>query len=490
MSPARRSALNPVVVLIALALVPTVALFALWRWASGRAEGADPPPTTTTLVAPPPPAAPLTTPLLSFRRAPGVLARDLNLASFSEEVDAFAASLEAPSCVSVAVDGVAAGSVRADVPVIPASNQKLLVGAVALDVLGPDFTYTTELRSAAPAPGGVLAGDVYLVGGGDPLLTSSTYPVQNDPNPVTSPTSLDVLADAIVAAGVQRIDGSVVGDGSRYDDELFAPSWVNDVRGIEAGPYDALLVNDARVTGDSLRAADPSEAAARELTQLLAERGIAVAGAPRAGATPAGTTVLASVPSAPMSAIVGEMLATSDNNTAELLVKELGVASAGTGTRDAGLAAIASTLQSWGLPMEGVVLADGSGLSNDNRATCGLLLGVLARSGPTDPLGAGLPVAGVSGTLADVFTDSALAGRMQAKTGTLGNAPYNADPPAVKTLSGYVPVDGGATIEFSLLLNAAGTLTDQSVYRPIWDAFADTLATYPAGPSPADLAPR
>jgi D-alanyl-D-alanine carboxypeptidase/D-alanyl-D-alanine-endopeptidase (penicillin-binding protein 4) len=115
---------------------------------------------------------------------------------------------------------------------------------------------------------------------------------------------------------------------------------------------------------------------------------------------------------------------------------------------------------------------------------------VLARSGPADPLGAGLPVAGVSGTLADVFTDSAVTGRLQAKTGTLGNAPYNADPPAVKTLSGYLPVDGGGAIEFSLLLNAAGTLTDQSVYRPIWDSFVDVLATYPAGPTPAELGPR
>jgi D-alanyl-D-alanine carboxypeptidase/D-alanyl-D-alanine-endopeptidase (penicillin-binding protein 4) len=151
---------------------------------------------------------------------------------------------------------------------------------------------------------------------------------------------------------------------------------------------------------------------------------------------------------------------------------------------------MSATMQGWGLPVTGIVLADGSGLSNDNRLTCRVLVDVLARAGPDDPLGAGLPVAGVSGTLTDVFTDSPVAGRMRAKTGTLGNAPYNADPPAVKTLSGYLPIEGGGAIEFSLLLNAPGTLTDQSVYRPIWDAFAAMLATYPSGPSPAELGPR
>ena len=138
--------------------------------------------------------------------------------------------------------------------------------------------------------------------------------------------------------------------------------------------------------------------------------------------------------------------------------------------------------------MAGVQFADGSGLSNDNRVTCQVFVDVLARSDPTDPLGAGLPVAGVSGTLTDVFTDSPVAGRMQAKTGTLGNAPYNADPPAVKTLSGYLPVDGGGAEEFSLLLNArarsptrASTARSGTPSPPCWPR------TRPARPRPSWL---
>ena len=122
---------------------------------------------------------------------------------------------------------------RADVPLIPASNQKLLVGAVALDVLGPRHRFTTEVRAGAPVSDGVT-GDLFLVGGGDPLLTSDAYPVENDLNPVINPTSLDALADAVVAAGVERVEGAVVGDASRYDDEWYVPSWSADIRGIEA----------------------------------------------------------------------------------------------------------------------------------------------------------------------------------------------------------------------------------------------------------------
>jgi serine-type D-Ala-D-Ala carboxypeptidase/endopeptidase (penicillin-binding protein 4) len=484
-----RPAVHPLVVVGAVAMVPVLVLFAIWRWADSAARGADPAPSTS--VAAPAPAPVLSTPLLSYRRTPGVLARDLSLDDFARAVAAFGETLNGTSCVAVELDGVPVAATRGDVPLIPASNQKLLVAAVALDVLGPRHRFTTEVRATGPVADGV-AGDLYLVGGGDPLLTSAAYPVQNDLNPVTDPTSLDTLADAVVAAGVQRVDGAVVGDATRHDDEWYVPSWSADLRGIEAGPYDALLVNDARVTGDPQRAADPAEAAAREFTQLLEQRGVTVVGTPRTGSADGSAEVVAAVESVPLRTVVGEMLATSDNNTAELLVKEIGLAAGGAGTRDAGLAAMRTTLERWGIPTEGIVLDDGSGLSNENRVTCGALADVLARSGPNQALGAGLPVAARSGTLTDVFADSPVAGRLRAKTGTLGNAPFNADPPAVKALSGYLPVEGGAgaTIEFSLLLNGPGPLTDQSLYRPVWDALAATLASYPAGPTPAELAPN
>jgi D-alanyl-D-alanine carboxypeptidase len=102
-------------------------------------------------------------------------------------------------------------------------------------------------------------------------------------------------------------------------------------------------------------------------------------------------------------AILDEMLTTSDDNTAELLVKEIGFAVRGDGSREAGLAVIRDVLEEWGMPLDAVAFADGSGLSNNNRVTCSLLVGVLQHGAHDDPVGEGLPVAGVSGTLAQSF---------------------------------------------------------------------------------------
>ena len=190
-----------------------------------------------------------------------------------------------------------------------------------------------------------------------------------------------------------------------------------------------------------------------------------------------------------MSDVVAEMLGNSDSNTAELVVKEIGFAATGVGTREAGLASMQEQLADWGLSSGEVVLADGSGLSLDNRLTCATLLGVLQRPDAEVSLGAALPIAAQTGTLTDVFVDHSVAGRLSGKTGTLNNPPFNVDPPAVKALAGYVTIEGGGAVEYVLILNGP-TISDQSEYRPVWDALADVLANYPAGPTPSDLGPR
>ncbi|HEX4982374.1 MAG TPA: D-alanyl-D-alanine carboxypeptidase/D-alanyl-D-alanine-endopeptidase [Ilumatobacteraceae bacterium] len=490
MSRRRGPAIDPVAVIVVLAAIPAFLLWSLWSWAGDKSEAADAaPPTSTTIVPPPAPLPALNTPLGSLRRTSPALARDLNLEQFRTAAQPLLGAVNDRSCVALSVDGYDAGSSNADVAVLPASTEKLVVAAVALEVLGETFTFTTRVVGPAPV-GGVVTGDVYVVGGGDPVLSGDWYATSNlERFPVFNATSFDALADGLVGAGVTRIDGRVLGDGTRYDDEFFAPGWGSGVAGLEGGPYDALMANDSRVLGDELRSDDPSAAAAREFVRLLGERGVSVSGDAGVGQAPPDATELASIQSLPLAGVLHEMLANSDNNTAELMVKELGVSAGAGGTRDAGLAVMTATLASWGLDLTGLVLADGSGLSLDNRVTCSVLLAVLQRTGFEGPIGQGLAVAGQTGTLVDIFTESAVAGRLRGKTGTLNNPPFNEDPPAVKALAGYLPVDGGGAVEYVMILNGP-TISDQSEYRPLWDLLVEVLATYPSAAGPDELGPR
>lgn len=489
----------PLLLLLLLALVPVVLLTALALWSDEQAEiyeasrdaadaeAADERPGTEPVGDAPAVATPLVTPLIDYRRTPRqiVVVSDANrLADAMAPMMTFVGD---ESCVAVSVDGRLVTAKNAATPVIPASTQKLLVAAVAFEVLGPEYRFTTTV-SALPALDGVIEGDLFLVGGGDPLLTSDDFPISDDPSPAFATTSLDRLADAVVAAGVTTVRGAVVGDGTRYDDEWVVASWADDVAFVDGGPYDALMVNDARVLGRSGRQGDPNEAAAREFARLLGNRGIQVNGGWESGVADPAAVPLGSIESVPLSTVVAEMLTTSDNDTAEMLVKELGVADSGQGTLAGGLNVIDRTLRAWGVPMDGVRLVDGSGLSADNRITCAALLAVLDRASGS-AVRDGLPVAGRTGTLAEEFLGSPMEGRLVAKTGTLDNPPADAPPPAVKALAGYLDASDGRTLGFALV-QTGPDITEDEKYRALWLALGDRLDTYPAGADPAVVSPR
>jgi D-alanyl-D-alanine carboxypeptidase/D-alanyl-D-alanine-endopeptidase (penicillin-binding protein 4) len=403
----------------------------------------------------------------------------LNLGQFAGEFDDVAQAVDRTSCFAVSVDGEEVVSKNRSVAVMPASTMKLFVAAVALEVLGSGYSFSTTVVGDVGADG-VVAGDLTIVGGGDPLLSTEWWPTsQQQTRPPINVTRLEDLADAVVAAGVTRVAGRVVGDGSRYDDQFFAPSWSDEVRVLEAGPYDALLVNDGWTTTsiDDVTA-DPALGAAELFVGLLRDRGVRVAGGV-AAETSSSTDEIAAVQSQPLSAVVQEMLLTSDDNTAEMLVKEIGLEVSGSGTTASGVEAMAGQLLKWGVSIDGLLLVDGSGLSRDNRVTCAAILGVLQRNTSDGALGSALPVAAQTGTLSEFFVGSPVAGRLLAKTGTLAG---------VKSLAGYLPVDSGGTIEFVLVQNTFAV--DQGGFLTAWNDLGRAMATYPAAVSQDDLAPR
>ena len=231
-----RPARNPIASLLFIAVGPSIVLGWLWQFANSQDNSAPP---AADLVATSPANIPQT-PVLSARRTPGVLARETSSVAFEQALRPLGGSVLAGSCAAVSVDGVLMLSDGIDTPVTPASTLKFLVAATALDSLGADFQYSTEVKAEINV--GVV-GSIYLVGGGDPLLASAWYPddltlsrYQQQPA-----TSLEALADSVVAAGITQITGNVVGDASHYDAELYPPSWPIAFRAIEGGPISGLL---------------------------------------------------------------------------------------------------------------------------------------------------------------------------------------------------------------------------------------------------------
>jgi len=458
-----------------MASLPAIGLGALFVVADSKAQS-EPlatAPTSGTVLLP----QAMGTPLLSVRRAPTVLAADERAQTLLAAAVPLLGAIDGTSCAAIGVDGEVLASVNPDLTVIPASSLKVVVAAVALDVLGPAATFTTQFVGAAPV-GGVVTGDVYLVGGGDPVISQQWY-TQITPThkrPPVHVTSAEALADALVAAGITSITGRLIGDGSRYDAETYPPGWSADIRaGADGVPVGALVIDDSTSTAGAI-STDPVAAATSTMAKLLQARGVTIAGGTATGPAAAGQAVLASAQSAPLTDLLNEMLATSDNLTAEMMVKEIGLAVSGSGTRTAGLAAILQRLAGWGVPTTGVQLTDGSGLSRDNRLTCSTLMAVLLRGSATDPVGAGLARGAQPGsTLVDYFGKAGLAGVIQAKTGSLRE---------VKSLGGYF-VAGADEVEFVVILNGASAAS----FTSVWDKLSTTLLTAAGSPAAERLAP-
>jgi D-alanyl-D-alanine carboxypeptidase/D-alanyl-D-alanine-endopeptidase (penicillin-binding protein 4) len=298
---------------------------------------------------------------------------------------------------------------------------------------------------------------------------------------------MEDLADAVVDAGVTRINGRVLGDDSRYDGARFVDDWPSRfVDQNQTGPLSALSVNDgfssfptvADPGAPESRSANPPVIAAQHLVDLLNRRGVQVTGTAGAGRAPADAPTVAELRSAPLRDIVAELLTWSDNQTAELLIKEVGFSRSGRGTTDAGAAAVEEILGAEGYDLAGSDAVDGSGLSSTNRATCGLLHMVLAEAGPRSALTQGLAIAGETGTLAASFNGTPAEGRLRAKTGSLNEA---------RGLSGVVDVPDGDGLTFSLLVN-----------QDVIDAQGDgvrfdvglALAAYPQRPNLDQAGPR
>ncbi|QGG95311.1 D-alanyl-D-alanine carboxypeptidase/D-alanyl-D-alanine endopeptidase [Actinomarinicola tropica] len=429
------------------------------------------------------------TPVLSVRRAPESLLdvrRDQAAAAAVADVPG---RIPGGGCLVVAQGGRELVLHDPDRPLVPASTQKLLVAGALLSLMEPDETFRTTAVATGPVTDGVVEGDLVVVGGGDPLLSTDAY-IARQSDPARPATRIEDLADAVVAAGITEVRGAVVGDGTRYDDVRTIPSWPQRYRDqVVAGPLSGLGVNDGLETFTDTEvpvnpgrpAADPPAHTAAVMTDLLRERGVTVVGDPRSGSAPQGATEVAALESPPVRDVVAQMLVYSDNTTAELLVKEIGVRSGVGGSTAAGLAALRDLLAGQGIPVEGLALTDGSGLDLGNRATCRTLAAVLDRSPSRDVLIEGLAVAGESGTLAERMVGTPAAGNLRAKTGSLRH---------VAALAGVVDGPDGRRYTFAYITNVPEGEFVPELGSALQEEIAVALATVPEVEPPPEVMPE
>ena len=325
-------------------------------------------------------------------------------------------------------------AVAADLRLKPASNQKLLTAMTAFEVLGPDRRLETQVVTTGSLANGVLGGDVYLVGGGDATLASR------------GDHSLGTLAAGLTTAGVERITGRVLGDESRFDDLRQAIGWREYNIPLSMGSLSALTVDENRYRADWPFIEEPTPHNAAAFRTALREAGIAVDGAAAEGIAPDDAVVIVKLQSAPVGELVAEMLTESDNMIAEMLTKEMGLVTSGTGSTAAGVAAMRKVVSDFCLP-NSILQHDGSGLSHANARSARGWRSLLqaAQDRPWwDQFVDGLAIAAETGTLRRRFVETAAAGNLRAKTGTITG---------IRALSGMMTTTGGRRVFFSAIVD-------------------------------------
>lgn len=389
---------------------------------------------------------------------------------------------------------------------VPASNLKLLTTAAAMDVLGPQYRFSTQLLSNGIRQGDRLTGNLYLRGLGDPTIQFADY---------------QALAAQLASQGVRQVQGDLVFDDTWFDAERLGVDWSHDDEttyygaqisaltvspnaDFDAGsvlvtakaparvgqpvsveifpPTDYLQLSNRAVSGPGntyginrrhgtnllqlsgavapgrqspqlVSVWEPTQLVANLFEHALAQQGITVLGRRvMGGASPVAATVLAEHQSAPLQELITPLLKLSNNNMSEALLKAMGRQTANSGTAAAGVVAVAGFLKRQGLDTTALRQVDGSGLSRQNLVSSQTLTDLLlvARKQPWfNAWYNALPIAGntdrmTGGSLSYRLRGTPAENNLHAKTGSMGG---------VSSLSGYLNDAHGRTLVFSMLSN-------------------------------------
>ncbi|WP_392508016.1 D-alanyl-D-alanine carboxypeptidase/D-alanyl-D-alanine-endopeptidase [Naumannella halotolerans] len=335
---------------------------------------------------------------------------------------------------------------NAERPMIPASTLKLPVSAAALQAFGADHRFsTTVVMPTAPEEPEVP--QIVLVGGGDPYLLDQGLGADGErPEEAVGIDELaELTAGALAADGVTEV--ALGFDAGLFGGPDWNEDWPENYRS-QVTPISALWL-DGGFGADRTRPSEPAREAAEVFAEALADHDIEVTETGPADA-PATARTLAEVSSMPLRLIVERVISHSDNNAAEVLLRQLGTLDSGDGSFEAGTARLLQVLDELGLDTDGAELRDGSGLSRENRLSTAAVVESVELGVVDDnyrSLLTGMSVAGAEGTLRQRFVEPGTGpgrGEVRAKTGTLRQ---------VHALAGYVIDDDGGLLVFAFVIN-------------------------------------
>jgi serine-type D-Ala-D-Ala carboxypeptidase/endopeptidase (penicillin-binding protein 4) len=330
----------------------------------------------------------------------------------------------------------------------PASNEKLATTYAALTALGPSFRIDTDVLGDGQQDGATWQGNLVLKGYGDPALSFA---------------QLNSLARQVAAAGITHVSGRILGDESWFDARRAGLGWKPEFYLHESPALSALIVN--RGWTGRYETKLPALMAAQVFRHDLRHAGVSVHGAAAVGVASQQAVQLGEVESEPVAGLVRHMDVYSDNFYAEMLLKEVGAVQGSGGSAAAGIVVERRLLAAAGVPLAGVRMVDGSGLSLLDRWTSNGLAALLRAmwddSDLRPNLVPALPVAGMTGTLEHRMRKPPARGLVRAKTGTTDNS---------SALSGFV----GDRYSFSILENGSPVHTLNAEQSQ--DRFAQVLA--------------
>lgn len=303
--------------------------------------------------------------------------------------------------------GETLGSHNGATPLVPASIMKSVSTASLLEKVGPDFRYHTRVYIDGPLDMGILRGNLIVEGAGDPSVNSDAVPYNTD--------LVEEVAEIVKSMGINKIEGRIIIDNSTFGGTARPDSWQPaDFKESYGTGFHAFNYQGNASGKRSVE--NPGAVFVRQLTSALASDDISVDGKELGDGQ---RTQIFDHMSPQLDDIMRSCMMRSDNLFAESILRTYGKQEGGDGSTED---AARREYEHWSakdVPMEGVRIIDGSGLSRSNRVTADFMTGVLRKMSDDATYASFFPLAGQEGTLKKFLAQTPLDSYIAMKTGSM-----------------------------------------------------------------------